>query len=294
MKAVLDRRPMKRGSEGLAANKGETGEGVNITQQEFDRLARFFEAASGIRLSESKRVLVCGRLGKRLRHHGLRTYRDYLDLIEEPEHAQERQMAVDLLTTNETHFFREPKHFDLLRERLQDMIKKGNVGKLRLWSAASSTGEEAYSLAMMLHELLGERPWSVFASDLSTRVLADARKGIYPAQRASEIPRAMAMKYLLEGYDEYEGFYRIDEPLRRRVQFAQVNLMEPLPPVEPFDFIFLRNVLIYFDNPGKKKIVESVVKRLKKGGLLFIGHSETLGGITEVVSQVKPTVYELR
>jgi len=267
--------------------------GADITDQEFDRLRRFFEAASGIRLADSKKVLVCGRLSRRLRHHGLESYREYIALIESGAEAGERQIAIDLLTTNETHFFREPKHFDLLRQELRERVKTGLRGPMRLWSAASSTGEEAYSLAMTLAEELADRPWSIFASDLSTRVLDDARTGIYPKQRADEIPRALAQRYVLEGYDENHGLYRIDATLRKRVTFDQVNLMEPLPPLEPFDMIFLRNVLIYFDNAGKKKIVESLVKRLKPGGLLYIGHSETLGGITDVVKPVVPTIYRL-
>jgi len=267
--------------------------GADITDQEFDRLRRFFETASGIRLADSKKVLVCGRLSRRLRHFGLDSYRDYIALIESPAQAGERQVAIDLLTTNETHFFREPKHFDLLRQELRERVKAGLRGPLRIWSAASSTGEEAYSLAMTLSEELGDRPWSIFASDLSTRVLDDARAGIYPKQRADEIPRNLAQRYVLEGYDENQGLYRIDATLRKRVTFDQINLMEPLPPLEPFDMVFLRNVLIYFDNPGKRKIVESVARKLKPGGLLFIGHSETLSGITDVVKPLVPTVYRL-
>jgi len=267
--------------------------GADITDQEFDRLRRFFEAASGIRLADSKKVLVCGRLSRRLRHHGLESYRDYIALIDSAAGVNERQVAIDLLTTNETHFFREPKHFDLLRNELRERVRVGLRGPVRLWSAASSTGEEAYSLAMTLAEELGDRPWSIFGSDLSTRVLDDARSGIYPKQRADEIPRSLAQRYVLEGYDESEGLYRIDATLRKRVSFDQVNLMEPLPPLEPFDMVFLRNVLIYFDNAGKRRIVESVTRKLKPGGLLFIGHSETLSGITDVVKPVVPTVYKL-
>jgi chemotaxis protein methyltransferase CheR len=267
--------------------------GNDITHQEFERLRRFFEAASGIRLSDSKKVLVCGRLARRLRHFGLDNYRDYLALIESGAEAGERQVAIDLLTTNETHFFREPKHFDLLRQELSERMNNGSRGPLRIWSAASSTGEEAYSLAMTLSEVMGDRPWQVFASDLSTRVLNDARDGIYPKQRADEVPRDLAKRYMLEGFDENEGLFRIDSALRKRVSFEQINLMEPLPNLEPFDMIFLRNVLIYFDNPGKRKIVESVARKLKPSGMLFIGHSETLSGITDVVKPVVPTVYRL-
>lgn len=265
--------------------------GAHISDTEFDRLRRFFEQASGIRLGDGKRELVCGRLSRRLRHLAIDSYREYLAFIEQPGHADERQMAIDLLTTNETHFFREPKHFERLRAELQARLKKGLSGTLRIWSAACSTGEEPYSVAMMLADVLGERPWQVFASDLSSKVLADAQRAIYGRQRAQEVPRDLALRYLLEGYDESEGLYKIDPDLCRRVSFRAINLMEPLPQLESFDFIFLRNVLIYFDAAAKRRIVESVASKLKPGGLLFIGHSETLGGITDVVRQVVPTVY---
>lgn len=265
--------------------------GATITDPEFDRLRRFFHAASGIRLADSKKVLVCGRLAKRLRALGLASYRAYLDFIEQPAGRAERQLAVDLLTTNETHFFREPRHFELLRDEL---ARRSGRGPVRVWSAACSTGEEPYSLAMTLAEVLGDRPWSVFASDLSTRVLDDAKTAIYGAQRAAEVPRALADKYLLEGIDEYAGQWRIDGALRQRVSFQQINLMQPLPALEPFDYVFLRNVLIYFDNAAKQRIVEAIAKTIRPGGLLFIGHSETLSGITGVLESVVPTVYRQR
>ena len=261
--------------------------GSAISEPEFRRLREMFHAASGIWLADSKKVLVCGRLAKRLRHLGLRSYRDYLDTLEQPGHEAERQMAIDLLTTNETHFFREPRHFELLREELARTPQRS----WRVWSAACSTGEEPYSIAMTMMEVLGERPWRVFASDLSTQVLEAAQRGVFGAQRASEIPRALALKYCLEGFDEYSGQYLIERRLRDRVSFDQVNLMAPLPPLEPFDIVFLRNVLIYFDNAAKRRIVESIATVMRPGGLLFIGHSETLGGITERLTQVVPTVY---
>lgn len=265
--------------------------GATITDPEFERLRRFFQSASGIRLADSKKVLVCGRLAKRLRALGLASYRAYLDFIERADGSAERQLAVDLLTTNETHFFREPRHFELLREAL---ARRSARGAVRVWSAACSTGEEPYSLAMTLAEVLGDRPWSVLATDLSTRVLEEARNGIYGAQRAAEVPRPLADKYLLEGIEEYAGQWRVDGALRQRVTFQPLNLMQPLPRLEPFDHVFLRNVLIYFDTAAKQRIVESVAGAIRPGGLLFIGHSETLSGVTGVLEQVAPTVYRQR
>jgi chemotaxis protein methyltransferase CheR len=266
--------------------------GATISDMEFERLRRFFQDASGIRLADTKKVLVCGRLAKRLRTLGLDTYAAYLELIRRPDQAGERQTAIDLLTTNETHFFREPRHFELLRHELAQPAVRAARQPYRVWSAACSSGEEPYSLAMTLAEVLGERrAWQVHASDLSARVLADARQGIYGAQRAGEVPPELSERYLLEGIDEYEGHYRVDAALRQRVSFAQVNLMEPLPTMEPFDAVFLRNVLIYFEVPAKRHIVAQIARTLRPGGLLFIGHSETLSGITDALQQVVPTVY---
>lgn len=262
-----------------------------IDGQDFERLRQLFHRASGILLADSKKVLVCGRLSKRLREHRLQSFRQYLDLIERPEGAGERQVAIDLLTTNETHFFREPRHFDFLRDALREPSTALNRAALRVWSAACSTGEEPYSIAMLLAEELGRRPWSVLASDLSTQVLDQARRALYGKARAEEIPLDLRRKYCLVGADEFEGMVLIARELRERVEVMQINLMEPLPVMEPFDVVFLRNVLIYFDNDAKRRIVESVATRLKPGGVLFIGHSETLNGVTSAYRQVVPTVY---
>ncbi|WP_290672351.1 protein-glutamate O-methyltransferase CheR [Aquabacterium sp.] len=266
--------------------------GAEISDKDFERLRRFFESASGIHLADCKKVLVCGRLSRRLRHFKLDSYREYMDLIESPNQRAERQMAIDLLTTNETHFFREPKHFERFRRVLKELADRPGSPAIRVWSAACSTGEEPYSLAMTMSEVLGGRSWSVLASDLSMKVLEDARLGIYQSQRFCEIPRDLAEKYVLEGFDEYAGQYRMDASLRQRVHFEQINLMEPLPRVGPFDVIFLRNVLIYFDKASKRRIVDALVQKLRQGGLLFIGHSETLGGVTDSVVAIEPTVYQ--
>ncbi|MCB1995286.1 MAG: protein-glutamate O-methyltransferase CheR [Burkholderiaceae bacterium] len=265
--------------------------GTSITAADFDRLRRFFEAASGIRLADHKRELVCGRLAKRLRERGVDGYGAYLRLIELPAETAERQMAIDLLTTNETHFFREPRHFEVLRAELAERLARGQSSGIRVWSAACSTGEEPYSLAMTLDEVLGRRPWRVFASDLSQRVLADARRGVFSAQRAAEVPRPMALKYLLEGTQEYAGTFLVDAEVRQRVDFAQVNLMAMPAGLGPFDVVFLRNVLIYFDVAAKRRIVQAVLQRMAPGGLLFVGHSESLNGVVDGLRTVVPTVY---
>lgn len=204
-------------------------------------------------------------------------------------HDGERQIAVDLLTTNETYFFREPKHFSFLEKEILPKWKRGKP--LRLWSAASSTGEEAYSIAMLLDDMLGNKPWEIFGSDISSRVLQKARQGHYVQNRIDGIPQEFLRKYCLKGTGEHEGTLLIDKQIRQRVTFEPVNLKGPLGDVGMFDIIFLRNVLIYFDLETKRKIIKQLTEKLHPRGYLFIGHSESLKGIHDGLETVIPTVY---
>ncbi len=233
--------------------------------------------------------MVASRLAKRLDYYGLSNYGDYFGLVTGQDYPDEFQMMVNILTTNETYFFREPKHFEFFRENI---LKPWRGERFRLWSAASSTGEEAYSLAMVMAENLGMRNWEVFASDLSTRVLETARAGIYPMDRLQHMDSHLMEKYCLKGVRSQEGFFRVDPKLRTRVTFEQVNLMNPLPPnLGKFDVIFLRNVLIYFDQNAKKRVVERLITALNPGGYFFISHSESLHRVTEKLQPIKPSIY---
>ena len=197
---------------------------------------------------------------------------------------------IDLLTTNETYFFREPQHFDFLRDvAIKD--RRGS-GTFRIWSGASSSGEEAYSMAMVLAEHRSDGPWEVFGSDISMTVLARARAGIYTQERISGIPPAYLRKYCLKGVRSHEGKLLIDNALKQRVSFAQVNLTLPITGVGQFDVIFLRNVMIYFDAETKRKVVENMLPSLKPGGYFIVGHSESLNGITTRLKTLKPTIYQ--
>lgn len=262
---------------------------VAITDDEFSRFQKLLHQTAGIYLPPAKKVLVEGRLAKRLRHHGLPSYSHYYRMISDPKHADEFQMMLNHLTTNETYFFREPAHFDFLRQTLPNMP---GAGDLRVWSAACSSGEEVYTLAMVLDEALPRRPWEVIGSDLSTKVLAKARQGLYPLERATGIERRLLQKYCLKGVRSQEGFLLIDPSLRRKAQFRQLNLTEPLQGMGAFDIIFLRNVLIYFDPDTKRDVVNRVVQQLKPGGYFFISHSESLHGITDMVKMVRPSVFQ--
>lgn len=265
---------------------------IQITEQEFRQFQRFIYDAAGISLSPAKKALVSGRLARRLQHCQVGSYGEYFRLLEGGQAPDEVQMAVDLLTTNETYFFRESKHFDLLREYA--CAARNLTRPVRVWSAASSTGEEAYSIAMVLEDCLDGAPWEVFGSDISTRVLQRARAGHYNLDRTSHIPPAYLKRFCLKGIGEQQGTLLIERSLRNRVQFAQVNLNAPLPQLGLFDVIFLRNVMIYFNGDTKREVVARVLSLLKPGGYFFIGHSESLNDITDAVRVVMPSIYRKR
>lgn len=260
-----------------------------LSDHEFGEFQRLIYRLAGINLSPAKKALVCGRLAKRLKHYSLDSYHDYLHLLKSGEQPAELQTALDLLTTNETYFFREPKHFDFLQQRILAERQPGSP--FRVWSAACSSGEEPFTLAMVLSDQLGEAPWEILASDISTRVLERARSGLYAMERASHIPQHYLQEYCLKGVGSQEGRFLMDKRLRSRVSFQQINLNETLPRLGEFDVVFLRNVMIYFNTDTKARVVERIAAMLKPGGYLIIGHSESLNGITDVLSAVRPSVY---
>jgi len=262
---------------------------MTLTDQEFDFLRKLLYEAAGINLTAEKKALVIGRLTRRIESLGHASYGEYFRRISGLADPDERQWAIDALTTNETFFFREPQHFAFLSEIILPAVPPGET--FRVWSAASSSGEEAYSIAMVLSERLGQRPWEIVGSDLSTKVLDKARRGQYPLERAEKIPKPYLRSYCLKGTGEQEGTFLIDAALRKRVRFQQANLMGPLPKVGLFDVIFLRNVLIYFDVPTKRRVVENLLPFMKPDGHFFSGHSESITGLVPGLVQVKPAIY---
>jgi chemotaxis protein methyltransferase CheR len=262
---------------------------ITITEREFSQFQRFIFDAAGIFMANGKQALVSGRLAKRLAHYQLNSYSDYLRLLESRAQPSELQMAVDLLTTNETYFFREPKHFALLRELAHQARAGGKV--LRVWSAACSSGEEPYSIAMVLADVLREAPWEVLGTDISTRVLERARCGHYPMERASQMPAEYLRRYCLKGQGSEAGTLLIERSLRSRLHWQHVNLNEPLPKVGSFDVIFLRNVMIYFNLETKREVVARLLAQLRPGGYFLIGHSETLNDINDTLTPVAPSIY---
>jgi len=262
---------------------------MKLSDQEFEFLRKLLYEAAGINLTAEKKALVIGRLTRRIESLGLTSYGDYFRRISTAADPTERQWALDALTTNETFFFREPPHFAFLSETILPSVPPGET--FRVWSAASSSGEEAYSIAMVLAERLGQRPWEIVGSDLSTKVLDKARRGQYPIERAEKIPKPYLRAYCLKGTGDQEGTFLIDPSLRKRVSFQQANLMGPLPKVGLFDVIFLRNVLIYFDLPTKRRVVDNLLPFMKPDGYFFSGHSESLTGMINGLAQVKPAIY---
>ncbi len=259
-----------------------------ISNRAFEKISGLVQKHSGIHLGEAKKQLVVSRLAKRLRILNLGNYEEYHDACLSNE--IELQTMINTITTNETSFFREAHHFEFMRH----MILPYAQGPFRVWSAAASIGAEGYSIAITLDELLTPRStnWEVVGTDINTEVIEQAQKGLYPMRFAEQIDQKQLKKHCLKGVDSQEGSFLIGDYLKSKVKFSCANLMEPLPfEIGRFDVIFLRNMLIYFDHDNKKKIVENVLKALKPGGYLFIGHSETISHMYMGVKQIKPTIY---
>ena len=266
---------------------GRVGDTRALTDAEFELFRRLLYTEAGISLSPGKKSMVEGRLHIRLRHFGLTDYRAYFDVIERNLNG-ELQTAINILTTNETCFFREPKHFDYLREHV---LPSWNGGLHRIWSAASSSGEEAYSLAMLLAEHSRTSAWEILGTDINTKVIKIARSGQYPMMRAKDIPVHYLKKYCLRGIGDEDGTFIIGPMIKQKVSFANANLQKDLSTFGRFDVILLRNVMIYFDVECKRTVVAKLVRQIKPGGHLIIGHSETLNGICSELKMIMPSVY---
>ncbi|RON68801.1 protein-glutamate O-methyltransferase CheR [Pseudomonas fluorescens] len=267
---------------GIALNSG-------ISDQEFGLFQRFFQDQIGLQLTSVKKPLLCGRLAKRLTALGLDNYNAYYNLLVSKSGGEERETAIDLITTHETYFFREPKHFELLQSAV--IPSMGSNSGLRVWSAASSTGEEAYTLAMVLDSFCAPKNWSITATDISRQVLQQAERGLYPMSRGERIPDYHLKRYCLRGGGPYKGYFLVQSELRRRVNFLPGNLTLPESRLGMFDVILLRNVLIYFDLPTKTRVLHNVLERLKPGGWLMVGHSESLHDIRLPLEMITPSVY---
>ena len=260
---------------------------MHLSQASFSAVVNMFHDVSGIRLVDSKRQLVIGRLQRLAKEAGTDNLDDYVaQMLRGSE--QERVKVVDRLTTNETYFFREPQHFDFLNKWL---AQRAPGQKVRIWSAASSSGEEAYSIAMVLADKIGSAGWEIVGTDLSTTVVESARRALYPMDRARQTPPDYLKRFCLKGQGPYQGQLLVSKALRQNVRFQTANLMQPLPDLGQFDIVFLRNVLIYFEPDAKREIVERVIRLIKPNGYLFTGHSESLSNLQLDLKSVSPAIY---
>ena len=267
----------------------------HLGKQEFAFLCAVVKQHTGINLSEAKRELVYSRLSKRLRQLRLKDFREYCALLEEGDEA-ELLCMVNAVTTNLTGFFRENHHFDYLRNNLLPELLRSNAARrqLRIWSAGCSTGQEPYSIAMVLAEALGgDSKWDarILATDLDTDVLEVGRSGIYPQDRVEKVPRDRLRRWFRRGRRLHAGKVRVLPELQRLVLFKRLNLMESWPMRGPFDAIFCRNVLIYFDKPTQRRLVDRFADLLPVDGHLFLGHSESLHNVSSRFKLVGTTIY---
>lgn len=263
-----------------------------ITDREFNQIRSLIYDIAGISMSPVKKPLVVGRLNKRLRHYQFENFKQYYEFVTNKINATELQVMVDLLTTNETYFYREPKHFEFLRDVI--LPESANKNDFRIWSAASSSGEEPYTLAMTVADHFGmQSNWNILATDISTRVLERARQGVYSISEAEKIPKDILRKYCLKGVRSHEGSLIIDEKLKRKISFEQFNLnSEKWQGIGEYDVIFLRNVMIYFDQETKRTLVTNLANHLKPNGYFIIGHSETLNTLTDRFNPIRPSIYQ--
>ena len=263
-----------------------------LTDDEFGRVCRFIHKKSGIVLTMNKKNMVYNRLLKRLRDCNIDNFSDYLRMLEREPLNAEWQAFVNALTTNLTAFFREPHHF----ATLTDFLKSRRNSNVNIWCAASSTGEEPYSIAMTISDVLGANAVNskVVASDIDTEVLENAKQGIYRVEELKTLTALQRQRYFMKGVGEYEGFARVKPALSNMIEFRYLNLTEGDWQLQHrFDAIFCRNVMIYFDKEMQIKLLERFAPLLKPDGLLFIGHSENISQLTKQFVINGQTVYSL-
>lgn len=269
----------------------------HLTSRDFSRLAQFIQDYAGIKMPPTKKTMVEGRLRRRAAANGFATLTEYCrHLFDQDGLDAEQVHLIDAVTTNKTEFFREPEHFRYLADvAVPELMTKHRRRELKVWSAASSIGAEPYTLAMVLAELqlkLGDFSFSVVATDISTRVLEIAVKGIYSEQMIAPVPMELRRRYLLRSRDPAQGLVRIAPELRRLVRFGRLNLMDTTYPVDRnIDVVFCRNILIYFDKPTQQAVLGRLCDHLRPGGFLFLGHSESLAGLGLPLKPAAATVF---
>nr|WP_321260942.1 protein-glutamate O-methyltransferase [uncultured Pseudodesulfovibrio sp.] len=273
---------------------------VNQSQMgdtEFKRFSELIHTEFGIKMPPTKRVLLQSRFQKRLRVLGMSSYKEYCDYVfSDKGREEERSHLIDVVTTNTTHFFREPKHWDIMNNSVLPELWSRGIGRnsdLRIWSAGCSSGEEPYTLGMVLHEWASTHhgfKFSVLATDISQKILTEASNAVYSMDKVEDVPMQYKKKYMLKSKDK--KLVKMDSSLRNKVSFQRLNFMEDFKLPNHQDIIFCRNVVIYFDRATQATLFAKFCNNLKSGGYLFIGHSESLSGLTLPIRQVAPTVFQ--
>lgn len=293
MTAAVTGAPLRRESAaGAAAPPALTGGEVPLTNAEFERICAMLFEQSAIVLTKGKEGLVRSRLAKHVRRLGLASYTEYLEAVESDATGRERSHMIDSLTTNKTSFYREGAHFEYLQESVLPQLLASRE-RLRIWSAGCSSGEEPYTLAMLLHEVVrdpAQRGVRILATDLSSKVLTMARAAVYPLGAISDLPWD-GTHYFERVHSDGQPALRVRDEVRALVRFARLNLMEAWPMEQGFQVIMCRNVMIYFDKTVQERLVNRFYDLLAPGGHLFVGHSESLTSLKHRFRYVKPAVY---
>lgn len=268
-----------------------------LSSRNFDALARYIYDYSGIKMPVTKITMLEGRLRRRLRATGIASFNDYCDYLFKHDGIEAESIyLIDAVTTNKTDFFREPKHFEYMEQVALPELAAAGHKRIRLWSSACSTGAEPYTMAMVMQEFADSNPgvdYRILATDLSTEVLQAARRGIYPRDMVIPVSSDMRRKYVMTPREATRSEVRVHPKLRSAIGFARLNLMDSAYKVgDPMHMIFCRNVLIYFDKPTQAKVLSRLCDCLLPGGYLYVGHSETVTGISLPVRQVANTVFK--
>ena len=273
---------------------------ILMRESEFEFIRKLVYERSRICLDSGKREMVTARLGKRLRATNLASVTEYCELLRSRDAGEELAHLIDAISTNHTFFFRENAHFDFVRNTIvPEMLQRRNAERwprFLAWSAACSSGEEPYSLAITLHQALGaDWEWHIQCTDISHRILVRAKQGIYREDVVDKMPAPLVRQYFQEGIGPQAGNYRVRPEIRRPLSFHQLNLLEGDSPLnERFHVIVCRNVMIYFDRPTQEQLIERLTRRLLPGGYLLVGHSESLTAIRHTLQPVRPAIYRRR
>jgi chemotaxis protein methyltransferase CheR len=269
----------------------------SISSANFARVADYIQTHTGIKMPKSKIHLIEGRLVRRVRDSQFASIDEYCDHVLSDEAGEDDlRDFINALTTNKTDFFREPGHFDYLRDTILPRLRAERRRVIRCWSAAASSGMEAYTLAMVLADGLDDArdpDFAILATDIDTQVLEEARRGVYPLAALAPVPQAMRARYVAKAVDPRRKEARIIAPLRSKISFGRLNLMDPHYDVgEPMDVIFCRNVLIYFEKATQAQVIERLCQCLRPGGHLILGHSESINGLNVPLTTVSNTVFQ--